>query len=167
MTIFPYPAGTAVSVVVDGKPVPAYIGAYETRGRIIAPVRPFLTRIADRLWFEGNDLVIQRDGRIVRVAVARRMPDALDRAYVPIAPVLRALGASVSYDENRHRVLVRLEAATEVATPEPFNPNAPAIAPRVVFTPTPVATPRPVWTGSPLPRRTPLPFASPGDEPKE
>lgn len=158
MTVFP-PAA-AVTIVLDGQAVPAYIGAYEAQGRVLAPVRPFLTGIADRLWFDGDVLVIQRDGRIVRIPIASRMPDALDRAYIPIAPVLRELGAVVRYDEERREMLVRSPDAGEIATPQPFDPNAPAVAPHVVFTPTPVPTPRPVWTGPPLPRRTPLPLPS-------
>jgi hypothetical protein len=151
----------AVTVVLDGKPLLAYNSALEVNGRIVAPLHPFVTGIADRLWFEGNSLVIVRDGRTVRIPGVRRAPDAFDHAYIPLASILRALGVRVTYTPERHRVDISLREETVVATPEPFDPVAPTVAPRVVFTPTPQTTPRPVWSGSPLPRRTPLPFASP------
>jgi hypothetical protein len=144
-------------VLLDGRSLPAYVRAYEAGGRVYAPVRPLVTQIADRLWFDGNVLVIERAGRSIRIPLQSRAPDALDSAYVAIAPVLRALGAAVTYQSQPRRLLVRSARTRPVATPAPFDPNAPAASARPVFTPEPVATPRPVWTGSPLPRRTPLP----------
>ena len=134
----------------------SYNGAYESRGRVYAPLRPFVTAFADRIWFEGDSLVIVRDGRTVRVRLAPLSPDALDCAYVPLATVLRSLGETVRYE--RGSVIVSRRATAVVETPTPFDPGAPSASPRTVFTPSPVATPRPVWTGSPLPRRTPLPY---------
>lgn len=156
-----FPPGTPVTVRLDGSPLPAYVRAYVWRGRTYAPVRPLVARVADRLWFEGDVLVIVRDGRIVRVPMARRAPDALDSAFVAVAPVLRALGASVAYDAHQRAVEVRTAPAGGIATPSPYQPGAGAVSPRTVFTPQPVETPRPVWSGSPLPRRTPLPAGSP------
>lgn len=148
----------AVTIVLDGRPLASYNAALEVNGRIVAPLRPIVTAIADRLWFEGNTLVIVRDGKTVRVPVANRAPDALDHAYVPIAALLRSLGARVEYDAERHRVDVRLAGGVEPASPLP---QVPTVGPRPIFTPTPETTPRPTWSGSPLPRRTPLPFAKP------
>jgi hypothetical protein len=130
----------------------------EINGRVVAPLRPFITAIADRLWFEGNTLVIVRDGREVRVPVTSRAPDALDHAYLPVASLLRALGASVTYQADRHRVDIRFRSHE---APFALQPQAQVVAPHTVFTPTPPTTPRPTWTGSPLPRRTPLPYATP------
>jgi hypothetical protein len=124
-------------------------------------VRPLLATLADRLWFEGNVLVIVRDGRTVRIPLGARTPDALDSAFVTVGPVLRALGESVTYDARERSLDVRTARQPGVEQPQPFAPGASTSVPRVVFTPEPVATPRPVWSGSPLPRRTPLPLRSP------
>ena len=146
-----------MTVVLDGKTVRSYTGAFESAGRVYAPLRPFVTGIADSMWFDGDRLVIVREGRSVIVRIPSREPDALDHAYVPLAPILRALGEIVEY-EPAGRVVVRSPIAPVVATPTPFDPTAPSATPSPVFTPAPVATPRPVWTGSPLPRRTPIPY---------
>ena len=148
-------------VRLDGQPLPAYVRAYVADGRVYAPVQPLLARLADRLWFEGNVLVIVRDGRSVRIPLGMRAPDALDSAYVTIAPILRALGASVAYNSRDRSLDVYSAPPVAVAQPQPFVPAAPSAAPKLVFTPEPVATPRPLWSGSPLPRRTPLPAGSP------
>lgn len=149
-----------MTVVLDGKTVRSYTGAFESAGRVYAPLRPFVTGIADAMWFEGDSLVIVREGRTVIVRLPSREPDALDHAYVPLAPILRSLGEIVEYLPVG-RVVVRSPYVPVVATPTPFDAAAPSAAPSAVFTPAPVATPRPVWTGSPLPRRTPIPFPSP------
>lgn len=146
-----------MTVVLDGKTVRSYTGAFESAGRVYAPLRPFVTGIADAMWFDGDSLVIVRDGRSVVVRMPSREPDALDHAYVPLAPILRSLGEVVEY-QPFGRVVVHSPYPAVVATATPFNPAAPSAAPSAVFTPAPVPTPRPVWTGSPLPRRTPLPY---------
>jgi len=155
-----FPPGTQVTVRLDGRPLPSYVRAYVAKGRVFAPVRPLLSRLADRLWFEGNLLVIVRDGRMVRIPLGTRTPDALDSAFVTIVPVLRALGESVTYDTRQHVLDVRTTRSEGITGEPPFVPG-PVALPRVVFTPEPVATPRPVWSGSPLPRRTPLPEVPP------
>ena len=157
-----FPPGAPVTVRIDGLAMPSYVRAYVAGGRVFATVRPLLSKVADRLWFEGNVLVIVRDGRTVRVALGARTPDALDSAFVTVAPILRALGETVAYDARDRSLDVRTTRTAGVATPEPGVPQAPPTAPPYpVFTPEPVATPKPVWSGSPLPRRTPLPAWSP------
>ena len=136
----------------------SYEQAFETGGRTYAPLRPFVTRAADRIWYEGPTLVIARGTHVVRVALTPRTPDALDNAYVPLAPILRALGARVTY---RARCVDVFFAARPVGSPSPYDGYAPSAAPSVVFTPAPIPTPRPVWSGTPLPRRTPLPIVVP------
>jgi hypothetical protein len=156
-----FPPGAPVALRLDGLPLPAYVRAYVADGRVYAPVRPLLARLADRLWFDGNVLVIVRDGRSVRIALPARAPDALDSAFVGIAPIVRALGASATYDPRARLLDVRSARAAVVTAAQPPVAGDQAVAPRTVFTPEPVATPRPVWTGSPLPRRTPLPAPAP------
>jgi hypothetical protein len=143
-------------VLVDGRPLAAYVHAYLAGGRVFAPVIPLLAQLADRVWFDGDVLVVERAGRRVRVRVAPAFPDQLDGTYVPAGPVLRALGDAVRYDAGSRSLEVRTPARV-VASPTPFNPTMPSVAPSVVFTPQPAVTPRPAVSGSPLPRRTPLP----------
>lgn len=156
-----FPPGPPVTVLVDGRPLRAYARAYVVRGRVFAPVDPLLTRLADRLWFEGETLVVQRGLRRVRVSLAGGSAAALDGAYVPAGPLLQRLGVATSYDAATRRLLVHDGEREIVATPTPFNATAPVVTPNEVFTPSPAATPRPVWTGSPMPRRTALPFPPP------
>jgi hypothetical protein len=124
-------------------------------------VQPFVTRVADRLWYSGDRLAVQRNGRVVLVRLAQRDPDALQDNFVPLRAVMTALGADVQYDRAQSVVNISLPQHPVVALPTPFDAAAPQVAPTVVFTPTPEATPRPVWSGSPLPRRTPLPYGTP------
>ncbi len=152
-----FPPGAPVTVVLDGRPLAAYVRAYVAGGRVFTPVVPLITRLANRLWFDGGTLVIEREGRSVRVRLASSGAQPLDVAYVPAAATLRALGASVRYEPDAHRLLVSMPAREVVASPTPFNAALPQVAPSAVFTALPPPAPRPVWTGSPLPRRTPLP----------
>ncbi|MBV8067272.1 MAG: hypothetical protein JO113_04785 [Candidatus Eremiobacteraeota bacterium] len=156
-----FPPVASVTVLVDGRPMAAYHHAYVSGGRVFAPVDPLLMRLADRLWIDGGTLIVERDGRRTRVGLARGVATALNAAYVPVGPVLRALGLAVRYDAATHRLLVNVPVAAVVASPTPFNAMAPSALPKAVFTPAPPLTPRPVWTGSPLPRRTALPFPPP------
>ncbi|HUZ50568.1 MAG TPA: hypothetical protein VMW12_12655 [Candidatus Dormibacteraeota bacterium] len=159
MAVFPPPK--AVTILINGAPVAAYIQPYLARGRTLAPVRPFATALAARVWSDRGVLVLQRGSRTVRIRMLARMPDALDRAYIPIAPILRALGAQVRYDPRRRVVEVRIGSAMPVAAPTPFNPSERRLPMRAIFTPVPVATERPRWTGPAIPRRTPIPFTGP------
>jgi hypothetical protein len=136
----------------------AYFAAYYYEGRVYAPVSPFVTRVADRVWFDGGDMVVELHGRRVRIKGTPVDPAALHGLYVPVGAVLRALGASVRYEPSLHRMMVQLSPRTVVVSPSPFNAGEPQPLPTAVFSPTVLPTPRPVWTGSPLPRRTALPF---------
>jgi hypothetical protein len=157
-----FPPATPVTVLVDGRPLAAYERAYVANGRVFAPVSPLLTDVADRLWFEGDTLVVERGGRRVRVRLAAASAARLGAAYVMVGPVLRALGASVRYDPGAARLTVQVPLRAEIASPTPFDPAASSVAPNAVFTPPVPATPRPQWSGSPLPRRTALPHPPPG-----
>jgi hypothetical protein len=152
----------AVSVLLDGRPILGYAPAVVVAGRTYAPIAPYATSIAQALSYEGKVLVIERDARQVRVRMLEVVtPDALDWDYVPIASLLRGLGASVTYDSAKHVLEVRTAHDAEVQTPAPFNPSEPQVAPRDVFTPAPIETRAPQWHGPPVPRRTPLPYPVP------
>lgn len=153
-----FPPAAAVAITIDGRPVLAYHAAYLFGGHVYAPLRPFVTRIAYRVWYEGDSLLIARGDHQVRIRLRPRQPSSLDVVYVPLASIMRALGVAVSY-QPRH-LDVRAQYLP-LSSPTPFDSALPSAAPQAVFTPVPVPTPRPVWTGSPLPRRTPLPLTEP------
>jgi hypothetical protein len=156
-----FPPPTPVSIVVDGRPLAAYVRAYAFEGRVYAPVSPLLTRLADRVWSQGDELVIQRGNVRIRVALAHSLAGQLNGDFVAVGPVLRALGASVRYEPSGRRLIVRVPPRAVVESPTPFDPNAPSVRPSAVFTAPVSPSPRPAWTGSPLPRRTPLPAPPP------
>ena len=144
--------------------MPAYASAYLRAGRVYAPVDPFVLRVADRMWFDRSALVVEREGRRIRIPLQPGFTEELAIGYVPVGVILRALGDRVAYDAAGHLLDVRTwpPGAKPAITPTPFQPGAEAqVLPRGVFTPQPVATPKPVWSGTPLPRRTPLPAGSP------
>jgi hypothetical protein len=161
MPIVPIPPAATVSVRVDGSPIRAYARAIIVGGHTYAPIDPYLTTISRCAGYDSGELVIERDDRSVRIRMPAISPNALDRAYVEIAPLLRGLGESVSYDSGTRTVDVTTPHAFVVVTPQPPNPFATPLAPRAVFTPTPLPTPTPIWTGPPEPRRTPLPYPVP------
>ena len=153
-----FPPTAAVTVTIDGRPVLAYHAAYLLGGHVYAPLRPFVTRVAYRVWYEGDSLVVARGDRRVRIPLQPRQPSALDGAYVPLASIVRALGAAVTYEPQHLEIRTRY---IPLSSPTPFDAALPSAPPQIIFTPTPVSTPRPVWSGSPLPRRTPLPVTEP------
>ncbi len=155
-----FPPTAAVTVTYNGQSVRSYNGAISSEGRVYVPVRPYITRLADRVWFDGDTLVMLRGGHTTRVHVRSHHPDALDEVYVPLRLVASALGANVQY-VSRAEIAVTMPPSQKPETPAPFDASVPQVTPHAVFTPIPVPTPRPVWTGAPLPRRTPLPFSSP------
>lgn len=152
-----FPPTQAITIILDGRPVAAYARPFAQGGRAFAPIRPFITALADRVWYDGNVLVIAIHGRVARVYLSAAN-EPLAGAYVAIAPLMRALGEQVWYDANLRAVEIATPPACAVASARPYNPNAPTVSPRSVFTPNPTPTQRPVWTGSPEPRRTAIPI---------
>ena len=140
----------------------SYISAYVNRGHILAPVDPFVTRLATRIEYAGGAMIVVRGERSIVVRLkTRHRPEQLQTTFVEIAPLLRALGEVVRYDAQARVLDIRSATAVAIVSPTPFNPNLREATPGPVFTPTPVPTPRPVFTGKPLPRRTPLPVVLP------
>ncbi len=157
-----FPPGVPVTVVLDGRVLAAYAKAFLAGGRVFVPVDPLLMRLADRIYYEGTTLTLERGGRRIRILMVRGSA-GVNGAYVMAAPILQALGATVRYDAREHALFVRSGPGNVLVSPTPFHGVLPSPAPSAVFTPEPVATPRPVWTGSPLPRRTPLPYFTPAE----
>lgn len=148
----------ALTLLLDGRPVRSYEPLYLARGRVLGPVDPFLTGVADRIAYKGGFAIFTRQGRVVRVRLDVRPPGGLSQTYVALVPVLRGLGEVVRLDPVRGTLDVRTPGRNAVATAGPYDARASQVAPRVVFTPTPVPTERPIWNGTPRPRRTPIPL---------
>ncbi|MDP9016938.1 MAG: hypothetical protein M3N19_01280 [Candidatus Eremiobacteraeota bacterium] len=153
--IFP-PAAIPIAIMLNGAPLQSYNQPYVLQGRIEAPIAPYITRIADRIAYSGGTMIITRGSSEVRIRVGIREPRSLQAVYVPLATILRRLGARASYDAARRVLEVHVEHAGDLATMPPFVSSHPQGRPIRVFTPEPVASPRPVYTGSPHPRRTPI-----------
>ncbi|MBV8149813.1 MAG: hypothetical protein JO092_12020 [Candidatus Eremiobacteraeota bacterium] len=156
-----FPPAAPVAVLVDGRPLRSYATAYVQDGRVFVPLAPLLLRLADRAWFEGSVLILERDGRSIRVRVPRRGDNALNLTFVPARAIFRQLGDDVAYDARIRQLQIRSPRAAMVALPTPYAAPSTTIAPREVFTPSPPPMSRPTWSGPPPPRRTPLPNPSP------
>ena len=153
-----FPLEALVTVLLNGSIVRSYNPPLIRRGRVVAPVEPFLTSIAASIGDEDSVIVIVRGDRFAQVpAPPSTQPSQFARTYVTLAPILRLLGAAVHYDGHRHELDVRI-AGNPVATPTPFNAAVPRAPSATVFTPQPSPTPRPIVSGKPAPRRTPLPM---------
>jgi hypothetical protein len=148
----------ALTLLLDGRPVRSYEPLYLTRGRVLGPVDPFLTRVADRIAYAGGFAVITRGDRNVRVRLIPGPPSGLSQTYVALVPLLRALGETVRLDSVTETLDVRTPASAGIGAQSAFDARARQVAPRAVFTPTPVPTDRPTWNGTPRPRRTPIPL---------
>ncbi len=148
----------ALTLLLDGRPVRSYEPLYLARGRVLGPVDPFLTRVADRIAYAGGFAVFSRDGRSVRVRLISVPPAGLTQTYVALVPLLRALGETVRLDSTDGTLDVRTPAGAGVGAFGPFDARVRPVPARSIFTPTPVPTDRPVWNGTPRPRRTPIPL---------
>lgn len=147
------------SVTVNGIVVRSYNAPYVERGRVMAPIDPFVTGVAASIEYVGGTLIVRRGDLFAQLRMPQPHPAHFQSTFVPIGPLLRTIGVSIEYDAANRRVAI-VAPRIPLATPTPFNAAVPWVAPRVVFTPTPAQTPKPVVTGIPLPRRTPLPAST-------
>ena len=156
--IFPL-AAAAFNVTINGIAVRSYNEPYVQRGRVMAPIEPFVTSVAASIEYSGGMLIVRRGDRFAQLAMRRPHPAHFQSTFVPIGPLLRTIGVWIAYDAATRTVAI-VSPRVPLTTPTPFNPAVPWVAPRVVFTPSPAQTPKPVVTGIPLPRRTPLPAST-------
>ncbi len=149
-----YLAAALVAVVIDGAIVPSVPTATLAMGRVLGPPE-LIARFATRVqMLDDGELVVERNGRLCTARA--QSGDVLDR--VPLEPLVRCLGGSSVWDERGHTLSITFARSTGVATPAPFDPSAPQVAPTTVFTPEPASpTPRAIASGSPRPRRTAIP----------
>lgn len=159
-----------VTVLIDGLPIEASIPAVLSASTIVAPLDPFVRRLARRIEFDRatgairivgdgctaelaiGDRTLRGDSKVARLPIAPFVRDG--QPQIPLAAVARALGASVSYDARSRTVEIIEAPAPALASPLPQ--PVPAGPPRATFTPQPIATPRPVVSGIPQVRRTPI-----------
>lgn len=147
-------------MVLNGTPVRSYNQPYIDKGRIMAPLDPYVTAIARTIEYDGQALIVRLGDFFAQVPMRSAPPPGrYQNTYVPLAPIARTLGARVRFDAKSEILFVETPRVT-LATPTPFNPAVPRAAPTPVFTPLPVQTPRPAVSGTPLPRRTPVPAQS-------
>ncbi|MEO6913857.1 MAG: hypothetical protein ABI182_07550, partial [Candidatus Baltobacteraceae bacterium] len=154
-------AAAALTLILDGSVVRSYNPPYLSRGHVVAPVMPLLTRVATKIEYVHGMLLFWRKGRFAQIRIVRPEPNQLQSTYVEIAPLLRALGETVSFDRVHQTLNVRTPVDPTVQSPSPFNPSVPQAAPTALFTAGPIETPRPIFSGPPRPRRTPVPLETP------
>jgi hypothetical protein len=153
--------------IVAGAPPPRLLF-----GHVVAPLVPILTRVADRVRLDGDAITVVRGDTTCELRIGSHAmacngaPHALpvapfaraDVVFVPLADVATAFGGSIAFDARRRIVAIEMPARTALQTPQPFDPNAPQVAPTEVFTPAPPpATRPPLESASPQPRRTAIP----------
>ncbi len=154
--IFPL-AAAALTVILNGAPVPSYEQPRLERGHVVAPLAPFVTHIATRIEFDNGTMIVRRGPFVARIRTGSSLSfERLERTYVSIAPIYRALGAHCSYDAATRSLRITTVELEPVQTMEPYGGNTPAVQPTTVFTAQPAITPRPVFKGVPRPRRTPI-----------
>jgi hypothetical protein len=171
----------AIVVVLNGAFLPSSPPVRRLFGHAMAPLAPVIARIADVVTLAGDDVTLVRGTRTCRFRIGSPVfacdamradagvtPFARDGiVYLPLATVARAFGGSVTYDARSATLAIALPPRAGLATPAPFDPAAPQVAPTQIFTPQPgPPTPNPVDSGDPHPRRTALPATPsrvPGD----
>jgi hypothetical protein len=156
--IFPL-AAAALSVTINGVAVRSYNAPYVKAGRVMAPIEPFVTSVAASIEYSAGVLIVRRGDLFAQLRMPQPHPAHFQSTFVPIGPLLRTIGVAITFDRKRGALAI-VAPRIPLATPTPFNPTVPWVAPRVVFTPVPVQTAKPVVTGIPLPRRTPLPAST-------
>jgi hypothetical protein len=122
------------------------------------PVTPVLIRLASRIAYDAAGGIVTLDRGPVHIVVAVVFVDGGGVPFVEVGPVARALGESAAFDPVSKTLAISIAADGAIATPSPYVPGAPQVAPTTIFTaapppPTPHATP----SGIPHPRRTAIP----------
>jgi hypothetical protein len=164
-------ATVVVTVLVNGALVDGSVAARICGDVVVAPLAPYLGRIANRIVVDpaGNRIVFERDGRSVAVTIGspvirsggatRALPIApylrAGEPLIPLAAVARALGASVDYDAASRTVSVAT-IPEPLASLTPDTAYTPPAQPLATFTPNPTPAPSVEVTGIPKPRRTPI-----------
>jgi hypothetical protein len=162
----------AVIVIINGAIVASAPPAQLLFGHVMAPLAPLVTRFTERAMRDGDAITLARGDETCVLHIGSNamtcngesetlpvLPFGRNGvAFVPLAEVARAFGGAAAYDPDKRILALDVPPPTALATPTPFDPNAPEVTPTTVFTPSPPpATPRPLDTGIPQPRRTAIP----------
>lgn len=159
-------------VVLNGVALPAAPPARVIAGRVVAPVLPIVTRIAERVELDSfGAIVLEGRGMRCVLHLGSAFATCNDRVntlglapfvaggvtYIPLSAVVRAFGGDVRFDAASETVSLELGAERAIYSPAPFDANAPHVAPTAIVTPPPPA-PLPTPGESPRPRRTAIPI---------
>lgn len=163
----------SVDIVVDGSLVTSAVAAQVVSGTVLAPLHPFVDRLATEIRISPDGktielangtarIEVQIGSRVAHVGTGTTMlpiaPFLRDgRVILPLAPIARALGESVTYDGAGRELVVAGAAAIPLATMTPYAAPVPFV-PQTIPTPDAPATPTPIPSviGIPQPRRTPV-----------
>jgi hypothetical protein len=164
-------AAGVVTILIDGTLVDGSSAARLCGNVVVAPLAPYLDRIAERIDVDRGDgrIVFERAGRSVAITIGsavvrtgaglQTLPIApyvrAGEALIPLAAVARALGASVDYDAAS-RTLDIATSPEPLASATPDASYSPLPGPWTTFTPNPTPAPPVEVTGVPRPRRTPI-----------
>jgi hypothetical protein len=160
-----------VTVLIDGSPVEGSTPARICDDVVMAPIAPYLRDVADRIQVDDEHgiIVVERAGRSISIAIgspvlrsgaaSSGLPIApylrAGEPVIPLAAIVRALGARVDFDPASKTMSIALEPQPLVsATPDAS--YTPPPGPLDTFTPQPTPAPKVVVTGVPKPRRTPI-----------
>ncbi len=158
-------------MIFDGQLIAASQSAYIQAGTIMAPLDPFILRVATSVESDGQRrITIQRgahavtlvqgepiarvDGTLKPLPIAPYVRDG--RLIIPLAAIARSLDVRVRYEPAVHAAYLFSERAGPLATMTPFVAPPVLALPVPTFTADPIVTPRPVFTGIPRARRTPI-----------
>lgn len=162
-------AATLVTVMLDGMPLDASTAAFIDRGRVVAPLDPFVRAIADRIEDTPGGVRIVRGKRsiVVRIGsnvardgtITQPLPMApylrAGLTIIPLAAIARALGGMVRYERTGNVLRIDVEPSPiEGFTPVPYVPPPAGSVP--TFAPRATPAPRETVSGIPKPRRTPI-----------
>lgn len=148
-----------LTVLMNGAPVVTTHPVRIVAGRTMVPLVPVIVSIANVVVVSPNGIVdIERGRHHLRLAVRGASGEL---TYVPLAPIVRALGGSIRYDAAGRTVDISF-TPEPLQTAEPYDMLAPRVAPTAVFTPFARPAPVPRFAGTPHPRRTPVEVRVPG-----
>ena len=149
----------AVTVVVNGAIVSGSAPACIFGGRVVAPLGPIVVRLVSRAAYQAGSgsVAVERGGLRISSPVVFVLADT---PYVELGPLVRGIGGSAAFDAPTKTLSIVVAPDAAIATPAPFDPGKPQVAPTTVFTPPPPPpTPRRTDAGEPHPRRTAIPAA--------
>src|SRR2546423_9636109 len=113
-------AMAAVNVVLDGRLLVGSRPAMLNGGVILAPLDPFVRRFADRIDVDITRSIVRiaRRERSITVPIAPYVRE--EQIVIPLALVVRALGATAYYEGWRTTLSIVSPPGDQIATPTPY-----------------------------------------------